>query len=85
MNEAKTAFMNGGFEFFVKFNDGGHATFAICEDCYAKLTQEQMDEIMRSQIVNWGIEIQKQLSWYIAQAVHLKIIKWSNTKDGLKT
>ena len=76
MNEKKTEYINGGFDFNVTFNDGKTAKFAICGDCFQKLTQEQIDKIMQSQIVNWGIEIQKQLSWYIAKAIHLRITKW---------
>lgn len=76
MNPKKTAYINGGMEFNVEFNDGSNANFGICEDCFKVLTQEQADEIIKRQIVSWGLEIQAQLNWYIQKAVHLKITKW---------
>jgi hypothetical protein len=82
MNDTKTQYINTGFEFWVKFSDESKAQFSICEDCYSKITQEQLDAIMQSQIVNWGEEITKQMQWYYTQAVHLKIVKHARDKGG---
>jgi hypothetical protein len=81
MNETKTALINGGFEFWVAFQDGTKAQFAICEDCYSKITQEQLDGILSSQLINWGEEIASQMRWFYTQAVHLKIVKHAKTKS----
>jgi len=83
MNDKKTAYINGGMEFWVRFNDGNNATFSICETCYSTITQEQLDEIMKSQIVNWGLEIASQLQWFYKIAVHLKIVAHAKEKSGL--
>ena len=83
MNEAKTQYINNGFEFWVKFSDGSRAQFAICPDCFNAITQEQLDKIMERQKVSWGMEIQAQLSWFIKKAINLKIIKFSKDKDGI--
>ena len=83
MNPNKTAYINGGLEFWVQFSDNSKAQFAICSDCFDKITQEQLDEIMERQKVSWGQEIQAQLNWYIKQAINLKITKHSKTKEGL--
>ena len=83
MNEAKTQYINNGFEFWVKFSDGSRAQFAICLDCFNAITQEQLDKIMERQKVSWGLEIQAQLSWFIKKAVNLKIIKFSKDKNGI--
>lgn len=82
MNDKKTAYINGGMEFFVKFNDNSNACFAACEDCFNKITPEQLSIIMKRQVVSWGREIKEQLKWYYTKAVHLQIIKHSRTKDG---
>ena len=82
MNEKKTEYINGGLEFWVKFNDGSQACFAGCEDCYKIITPEQLKTIMQRQIVSWGEEIAAQLKWYYAKAVHLQIIRHARTKDG---
>ena len=83
MNPKKTAYINGGFEFFVLFNDNSRASFSCCEECYKNITQEQLDEIMKSQILNWGLEIIQTQTWYSRKAVHLKIIKHGRMKDEL--
>lgn len=83
MNEKKTAYINGGMEFWVKFSDESRATFGICLDCLDKITQEQLDELIERQKINWGLEIQKQLTWYITKAINLKIIKHAKTKEEL--
>lgn len=83
MNEKKTAYLENGMEFFVKFNDNSIASFSICKNCYGKVSQEDMDKIIQSQIVNWGIDIENTLKWYYTKAVHLKITKWANTKNEL--
>lgn len=80
MNKEKTSYINGGMSFWVKFSDDSKAEFAICQDCYSVVTQEQLDEIMRRQIVSWGEEIQAQMRWFAKIAVHLRIIKWSKDK-----
>lgn len=83
MDKAKQKYINGGFEFFVLFSDNSRASFSICEDCYKNITQEQLDEIMKSQIVNWGWEISQTLNWFYTNACHLKIVKHSKEKSGL--
>jgi hypothetical protein len=83
MNQNKTAYTNGGFEFWVKFSDGSKACFAICSDCFDKITPEQLDDIMKRQKVSWGQEIQAQLNWYVKEVVNLKIVKHAKTKEGL--
>jgi hypothetical protein len=83
MNETKTALINGGFEFWVAFQDDTKAQFSICEDCYSKITQEQLDEILKSQVMNWGMEVEANLRWFYTQAVHLKIVKHARDKSGL--
>jgi len=70
-------------DFWVQFSDGSKAQFAICFDCFEVITQEQINDIMQSQILNWGQEIYNQLNWYITKAVNLKITKWVKTKDAL--
>ena len=83
MDEKKSSYINGGQNFFVKFHDGTIAEFAICKDCFFVLTQEQIDKIVESQKVNWGMEIQFQLQWYINEAIHLKAVKWAEKREGL--
>jgi hypothetical protein len=83
MNIRKTAYLESGMEFFVKFNDGSIASFSICKECYAKATQEDMDKIIQSQILNWGIDVEKTLRWFYTKAVFLKIDKWGVTKDAV--
>lgn len=83
MNDKKTAYINNGMEFYTRFSDNSIAKFAICKDCYDKITQEQLDKIIRSQIVNWGLEISKQMLWYAQKAVHLKIIKHGKDKNAV--
>jgi hypothetical protein len=83
MNKDKSEYINGGESFFVKFSDDSVAEFSICKDCYSTITQEQLGEIMKSQIVNWGIDISKQLRWFYGVAVHLKISKYAKLKDEL--
>ena len=85
MDKRKMSYINGGMEFWVQFNDKSRATFSICEDCYKTLTQEQLDEIMRFQIVSWGVEISQTLIWFYRKAVHLKIVKHARTKDAIQT
>jgi len=84
MDDKKTSFINNGLEFWVKFSDGSRAQFAICSDCLATITQEQLDDIMERQKNNWGLEIQATLNWFVKTASHLKIVKHSNTKEGLE-
>jgi len=83
MNQKKTSYINGGMDFWVQFSDSTRAIFAICQDCYKNITQEQLDGIMQSQIVSWGDDIQKQLLWYINKAIFLRIDKHAKDKDGL--
>jgi len=78
MNEKKTAYINGGKEFVVTFTDGTKANFAICEECLKVLTMEQVQEILKRQIVSWGQEIQASLNWYIQEAIHLRVDKWTS-------
>jgi len=85
MDKTKTKYVNGGIAFWVKFSDGSQAQFSACEDCYKVITQEQLDDIMASQKVNWGWEISKTLQWYYDKAIHLKIAKHAKEKDGLQT
>lgn len=84
MNDKKTSYINGGMEFWVKFSDESRATFAICLDCLDKITQEQLSKIMERQKVNWGFEIQKQLLWYVENAINLKIVEHAKTKAELE-
>ena len=84
-----------GMTFYVLFNDGTKAEFAICKDCFNTLNQEKLDKIMSDEIYTWGMEIintplsllnlSKQLEWYVNTAVHLKIAKHGRTKDELTT
>ena len=83
MNNNCSQYLNGGFEFWVSFSDGSHALFAACEECYSKVTPEQLTVIMQRQIVSWGEEIAAQLKWYYTKAVHLHIVKNSKDKDGI--
>ncbi len=83
MNETKTAYINGGFEFWVLFSDESRAQFAICPDCFDIISQEQLDKIMERQKVSWGQEIQAQLNWFVKKASNLKIIKFSKDKNGI--
>ena len=83
MNESKTAYINEGFEFWVKFSDESRAQFAICPDCFNTINQEQLDKIMERQKVSWGMEIQAQLNWFIKKAINLKIVKFSKDKNGI--
>lgn len=87
------ALNSDGMTFWIKFNDDRKAEVAICKDCFASLTQEQIDKFMSDQIYTWGMEIiakplsvlelSKQLSWYINTAVHLKIVKYAKDENGL--
>lgn len=83
MNETKSQYINGGFEFWVSFSDGSRACFAACEDCYRVIAPEQLAVIMQRQVVSWGQEIAAQLKWYYTKAVHLQITKHARSKDGL--
>lgn len=83
MTPNKKAYINGGMSMWVKFSDGSRAEFSICSECFDKITQEQLDELVARQKLNWGIEIQKTLEWYITKAVNLKIVKHAKTKEGL--
>ena len=83
MSKEKSAYINGGVEFWVRFSDNSFAKFAICFDCLDKITQEQLDEIMERQKISWGKEISKSLIWFYQKACHLKITKWAKTKEGL--
>jgi hypothetical protein len=56
----------------------------MCNECFKIAKQEDMDKIIQSQIVNWGIDIAKQLNWYYTKAVHLKIIKWDKDKNAIQ-
>jgi hypothetical protein len=85
MNDKKTAYLECGMEFYVKFSDDSIASFSICKDCFKTATQGDMDKIIGSQIINWGIDIEKQMKWYYSKAVHLKIVKWKETKIELTT
>jgi hypothetical protein len=76
MNEKMDVYINGGREFIMHFTDGTKANFGICEDCLKNLTMAQSEEILKRQLVNWGLEIQGQLSWFIKEAVHLRVDKW---------
>lgn len=84
MNKEKSAYINGGMSLWVRFSDNSQAEFSICQDCYKNITQEQLEDILKSQIVNWGMEIAMQLQWFYKKAVHLKIVKHAKTKDGLQ-
>ena len=83
MNDKKTSYANGGMEFCVKWTDGKNGNFAICSDCFKTLTKEQVEKITQQQILNWGIEIQKQLSWYIKEAVHFRVAKWAKEEKDI--
>lgn len=83
IDKKQSIYINGGFEFFVLLNDNSKITFAICQECFDKLTMEQLQEIMRRNIAAWGEEIQKQLEWYSKTAVHLRPVKWAKDKSGL--
>jgi Zn-finger protein len=84
MNETKSAYINGGMEFWVRFSDGSKAKFGICSDCLKVSTQEQIDKILEKQKINWGQEIQATLNWYVHKAINLKVIKWAKEENGLK-
>lgn len=84
MNEQKTAYNEHGMEFFVKWHDGSIGSYGICKQCFATLTQEQIDAINSRQITNWGDDIKKQLQWYYLKAVHLKVEAWAKTKEEVK-
>jgi adenylate cyclase class IV len=73
MNDNCSKYNDKGTEVLFYFTDGTKANFEICLECKSKLTKEQAEKIITAQKVNWGIEIQKQLSWYIAEAIHLKV------------
>lgn len=68
-------------EFFVKFNDGSNAAFAVCSDCYDNLDSKDIDKLVRDQIYTWGNEIQKQMNWFITTACHLKMESYAKTKN----
>ncbi len=78
---------------WAKFNDDKHANFSCCKECFPKLNPADLSLLMGWQKYTWGMEIVasplglfnlvRELRWSIEQAVHLKIIKWSNTEDGL--
>ena len=82
-----------GMTFWVKFNDGSFAEFAICKQCFLSLNQEKIEKIMQDEIYTWGMEIighphslletLSQLKWYIETAVHLRIVQYGKTKEEL--
>jgi hypothetical protein len=83
MNKEKTELINGGISFFVKFSDESIGEFTICQECYSKITQEQLDEIMKGQIISWGLDIAMQLRWFYSKSAHYKIIQHAKTKNEL--
>jgi hypothetical protein len=83
MDEQMTKYINGGMEFYCLLSDNTKIAFASCEDCFSKLDIDQVKDIMKRNIVSWGIEIANQLKWYYSTAIHLTAIKFSKDKDGL--
>ena len=83
MTKDKSAYCNGGIEFWVKFSDESKAQFAMCSDCLDKITQEQLNELMERQKVSWGEEISATFRWFYKEVCHLKIVKWGRTKEEL--
>lgn len=70
-------------EFYVKFNDGSNAAFAICSNCFNSLDKEKVEKLVSNQIYTWGDEIHKQMAWFINTACHLKLDTFGKTKDEL--
>lgn len=81
-------------EFWVKYDDGGNANFAICKFCIKDLTMEDVLIIHKRQKYTWGIEIIgtplgildfiAQLKWYISTAALLDVIKFGKTKEEIE-
>lgn len=70
-------------EFWVKFNDGSNAAFAVCSDCYENLDRGKIEKLVSSQIWTWGQEILKQQAWFVNTACHLRLNKFGKTKEEL--
>ena len=85
MDPKATQYINGGMEFWVRFNDGTKAQFAICSECFPQLTTEQLKNIMASQKVSWGMEIEATVRWYATKAIHLEIVAHAKEENGLPT
>ncbi len=83
MNEKNTIFINDGMDFFVKLDDKNRASFACCQECFDKITQEQLNMILERQKVNWLKEIQAQLDWFAREVLNYKIIKYARNKEEL--
>ena len=76
-----------------RFNDGTDGNFSCCKDCLNIVTDEQKDKLFHDQVYTWGMEVidtpiglisfAKQLMWYVNTAVHLRPVKWANSKEGL--
>ena len=78
-------------EFWVKYDDGTNANFAICKNCLPKLTLEEVISIHKRQKVTWGFEIinsplslialTNELLWYIKTVSILDVVKFGKSKE----
>lgn len=76
MNIDCSQYNDKGTELKVLFTDNTKALFGICYSCKSTITKEQVEKILESQKVNWGLEIQKTLEWYVSEAINLKVGAW---------
>ena len=80
-------------EFFVLYDDGSNAKYAICKNCFPKLTLQDCIKIQQRQRYTWGLEIIDnplgfkaffmQLNWLLSCGMLLEVIKFAKTKEEL--
>lgn len=80
--------------FFVKYDDGSMADFAICKNCKPKLDMPEVLLIQKRQRMTWGLEIvqsrisfsefHNQLMWFIKCGALLEVVKFALTEEEIR-